>query len=104
MFIEHLKGITSTLTSDHILNLFQELEGTFPDDKDNMILMLREFLNLDPHTRMLYQVGRRTGILSNLTQLDDPETVDRIKATCRRHAVTLENLDKTMNTLMAQYL
>ena len=44
LFIENLEGITSVLKSDHILNLLQELEGKFPEDKGRMIDLLQSFL------------------------------------------------------------
>ncbi len=33
VFIKNLEGIQSTLVSDHILNLLEELEGKFPRPK-----------------------------------------------------------------------
>ena len=46
LFIESLEGITSTIKSDHILNLFQEVEGTLPEDKNRMASVIKRFLSL----------------------------------------------------------
>ena len=46
LFLEHLNGITSMVKSDHILNLFQEVEGRLPDDQAAMTGTIRAFLSL----------------------------------------------------------
>ncbi|MEJ2202127.1 MAG: radical SAM protein, partial [Desulfuromonadaceae bacterium] len=73
MFIGHLQGISSTVKSDHILNLLQEVEGQLPQDQGRMTAPIRTFLTMEPQTQMLYIVGRRTGILNCLADLDDIE-------------------------------
>jgi hypothetical protein len=45
--IESLNGITSVVKSDHILNLFSEVEGTLPEDKERMLEPLRTFLSME---------------------------------------------------------
>jgi len=47
-FIEQLDGVTSAVRSDHILNLFQDLEGALPGDKERMTGILRTFLAMAP--------------------------------------------------------
>jgi radical SAM superfamily enzyme len=37
LFVENLDGIESTIVSDHILNLLEELEGTLPEDKERLL-------------------------------------------------------------------
>jgi len=72
LFLESLKGITSTVKSDHVLNLFTEVEGTLPADKEKMAAPIREFLRLSPQEQMLFCIGRRTHRLSTLTDLKNP--------------------------------
>ena len=62
LFIQSLEGIESTIKSDHILNLFQEVEGTLPRDKKRMTQVIEQFLSLDKQEQMLYQIGRRSGL------------------------------------------
>nr|NIS39534.1 radical SAM protein [Desulfuromonadales bacterium] len=47
LMLEHLDGITSTVKSDHILNLLQEVEGTLPGDREKMLAPLKAFLALE---------------------------------------------------------
>ena len=37
LLIENLEGITSIFVSDHILNLLEEVEGKFPEEKKKML-------------------------------------------------------------------
>ncbi len=97
LLIESLQGITSTVKSDHILNLLQEVEGTLPADKERMTNVIKRFLSMDLEEQLLYQIGRRTGVLSCLDDLTDqglrvhaarnltalkanPQNIDRITA------------------------
>jgi radical SAM superfamily enzyme YgiQ (UPF0313 family) len=72
LFLQNLQDISSWLASDHILNLFPQLEGRFPEDKPRMVKILEDFLAADPEHQRLYQVGRRCGMLAQLSDLDDP--------------------------------
>ena len=102
--LENLEGITSTIKSDHILNLFEEIEGNLPDDKERMTSVISSFLALPLHEQMLYQVGRRTGIFRRLTDLNDPAKRAHAEATCRRFQVTPENVDEAIDELMKQFI
>ncbi len=53
MFLEHLEGITSAVKSDHILNLFQEVDGNLPQDKGAITSPIKEFLAMDHEQQML---------------------------------------------------
>ena len=94
--IERLKGIRSVVKSDHVLNLFGDLEGTLPGDKDRMIAILRSFLEMEPELQTLYQVGRRLGVFSSLQDLDDPRKRALVEEECRSLNVTAENVDEVV--------
>lgn len=104
LFLEHLKGIDSTLKSDHILNLFEEIEGKLPDDKGKMIKLISTFLSLPDHEQMLYQVGRRTGIFRLLDDLQDPAKRSQAESTCDRFNITPENVDGAIEELMKRFI
>jgi hypothetical protein len=104
LFLENLRGITSTLKSDHILNLFEEIEGNFPGDREQMTAVIRNFLALSPPEQMLYQVGRRTGIFRRLADLNDPTKRSHAEATCKRFQVTPENIDQAIDDLIKQFI
>jgi hypothetical protein len=102
--IERLEGIRSVVKSDHILNLFEDLEGTLPHGKERMMGILRSFLDLQPDVRALYQAGRRLGIFSSLRDLDDPRKRARVERRCRRLTVTAENVDEIASALMRRFV
>jgi len=103
-FIERLEGITSVVKSDHILNLFGDLEGTLPRDKERMLAILGTFLAMDPDRQRLYQVGRRLGIFSCLSDMRDPRRLASAERTCRELGVTSDNVDEVIDQLMKRFI
>jgi hypothetical protein len=71
-FIQHLDGISTTLVSDHILNLLEEVEGTLPQDKQLMLDVVDRYLTLPGEERLLFQLGRRAGAIRYLDDLNNP--------------------------------
>jgi hypothetical protein len=103
-FLESLNGIESMIKSDHILNLFQEVEGKLPEERDRILAPLRAFARLDPDRQCLYQVGRRLGIFSRLSDMDSPHRIAKVEKTCRQHGITPENVDDTVDELMKRFI
>ena len=103
-FLEALDGITSSLASDHILNLFQDVEGRFPNDKETMCGAVRSFLALDPVEKMHYQVGRRLGLFHGVSGMRDSAHMKRVIDTCRQYSITPENVDSLVTELMTQFI
>jgi histone acetyltransferase (RNA polymerase elongator complex component) len=80
VFIEHLEGITSTVTSDHIMNLLEEVGGKLPEDKPRMLEVIRAYQELPDAERLIYRVGRRGGAFRSTRDLDrDPATCRKIR-------------------------
>lgn len=104
LMLDNLKGITSMIKSDHILNLLQEVEGRLPDDREQMTLPIRTFLALPPEERLVYLVGRRTGIFAKLSDLHDPELRNHAERACAAHGVTLNNVDEFTADMMKRFI
>jgi hypothetical protein len=104
LFIDNLQDIGSTVKSDHILNLFQEVEGRLPQDRAKMAAPIRDFLNMHPQEQMLYMVGRRTGILTRLTDLEDQELRGQAEKALIDHRVTLENVETWTAETMRHFI
>lgn len=80
LFIETLDGITSTVTSDHIMNLLEEVNGTLPDDKGKMLAVVQAYQGLSENDRLIYRAGRRGGAYRSIDDLkQDPATYQKIK-------------------------
>ncbi|WP_020675207.1 radical SAM protein [Geopsychrobacter electrodiphilus] len=104
LFIETLNGISSTLKSDHILNLFQEIEGTFPQDKPAMLGVIQRFQKLPAAEQVIYQVGRRMGLFVRLDDLERPDCRARAVDACQRFNITPENVDLVIEELMKRFI
>jgi len=104
LLLDNLNGITSTVKSDHILNLFQEVEGRLPEDKERMTAPLRTFLAMPPEEQLTYMVGRRTGIFSKLEDLHDSELRNHAEKARTAHRVTLDNVDDFTLEMMKRFI
>jgi radical SAM superfamily enzyme YgiQ (UPF0313 family) len=104
LFLESLEGITSTVKSDHVLNLFPEVEGTLPDDKEKMTAPIREFLRLSPREQMVFSIGRRTHRLSRMADLNDPVKRRYAEQTCVDLDATIEDLDIIVDSIMKRFI
>ncbi len=104
IFLESLHGITSTIRSDHILNLLPEIDGTLPDDHDRLIATVKTFLSLTPEQQCLFQLGRRLGIFAGLQDLHNPLKVSRVEGLCRDHGITPDNVDAVIEDLMRRFI
>lgn len=80
LFIDRLDGITSTVTSDHIMNLLEKVSGKLPGDKEKMLAVVKAYQDLPDLDRMIYRVGRRGGAYHSPEDLkSDPATYRKIK-------------------------
>jgi radical SAM superfamily enzyme YgiQ (UPF0313 family) len=80
IFIENLDGITSTVTSDHIMNLLEEVDGKMPEEKEKMLDVVKAYQELPESERLIYRVGRRGGAYRSTDDLKrDPVTYEKIK-------------------------
>ncbi len=104
MFIENLEGITSIIKSDHILNLFEEVEGAMPEDKEYMLSVIRSFLSMNPERRCLYQVGRRLGLFHCLGDVNNGRRMAKVEKICHEIGITSENVDETIDELMKRFI
>ena len=79
LFIENLE-VTSTVTSDHIMNLLEEVEGKLPEEKQKMLNVIRKYQELSPLDKLIYRVGRRGGTYRSVDDLKrDPVTYAKIR-------------------------
>jgi radical SAM superfamily enzyme YgiQ (UPF0313 family) len=80
LFIETLENVTSMVTSDHIMNLLEEVTGKMPEDKDKMLDVIKQYQELSDPDRLVYRVGRRGGTYRSTDDLQrDPVTYKKIK-------------------------
>ncbi|HDI59356.1 MAG TPA: radical SAM protein [Desulfobacteraceae bacterium] len=103
-FLASLDGITSYVASDHILNLFQEIEGRLPEDRPAMLAVIDGFFALPPAEQTLYQVGRRMGLFSRLDHLEQAGRRRQVEEVCRHYGITPDNVDTVITEMMRQFV
>ncbi len=102
--IENLDGITGVVQSDHILNLFENVKGKLPEDKDKMLAILKGFLEMEPEKQAIYQVGRRLGLFSGTDDMKSSARMVRAQKACAQFGITPENVDDVIDELMRRFI
>jgi radical SAM superfamily enzyme YgiQ (UPF0313 family) len=102
LFIEELNGITSYFTSDHILNLLEEVEGQLPGDKPKMKGIIDRYLALPEGERINYRLGRRAGFYRKLDDLNNPLLFQKVQ--CLLEATSPQGVEGTIAGLMERYI
>ncbi len=105
LLIESLGNVHSTLTSDHIRNLLEEVSGKLPDDRESMLAVIDEYLALPPEDKILFRIGRRGGALRSVRELQDPLTRLRLERARRTLESELgKDIEFVINELAAQHI
>jgi len=104
LFLQSLAGITSRVKSDHILNLFEEIDGVLPDDRERMLAVIHRFLAMDPEEQVLYQIGRRIGLFRRLDDCRDPRLRQQALGYVEQFMATPANVDQISDALMQQFI
>ena len=105
LFIENLEGINSTFVSDHILNLLEEVEGKFPEEKEEMLARIDRYLALSAEEKANFRLGRRTGFYRSMDDLSNPELRLQVEKAIRR--IELERpgeIEKVLSNLMESFI
>ena len=104
LMISGLEGISSTLKSDHILNLLPEVRGRLPEDKDAMLGAIDRFLNLSGEMQMLFRIGRRTGRITRLDSLQSSGKADQLREIADMNHINHDNIDEICDTLLKRFI
>ncbi len=107
LFIETLDGITSMVTSDHIMNLLEEVTGRLPQDKEMMLEVIRKYQALSDLDRTIFRIGRRGGTYRSTDDLEhDTVTYGKIK-NLYHHIESkegIEGVEKAVTDMVDRYI
>lgn len=103
-FLDNLSGIKSRVKSDHVLNLFPEVDGILPTDKEKMMAPIRHFLELEPLEQMIFCIGRRTHRIGRISDLENPQQREYVLRVCSELGATVENMDQVIDSLMQRFI
>jgi len=101
LFIASLEGIGSTVASDHIMNLLEEVGGKLPGDREKMIGVIDRFLGMETDDRESFIVGRRLGRYGGLSDLDGSADIEEVKIRLKR---AYGSLDEGIMQLLRNYI
>ncbi|MEW6184697.1 MAG: radical SAM protein [Thermodesulfobacteriota bacterium] len=107
LMIDHLEGISSTLTSDHMMNLLEDINGTLPRDKGRMLAGLDAYLELPEEDRLLYRFGRRGGVFRSVKDMRDlvlKRKVEKALEEVRAEYPEREGVEAFLRQLGEQYM
>ena len=104
LFLESLDNIHSKIKSDHILNLFETLNGQMPRDKEKLIRIIDQFFDLAEEDRVVYQIGRRMGFFRGPGDMENSPHMAQVHQACRKFGVTPENVDQVIEQLMKRFV
>jgi radical SAM superfamily enzyme YgiQ (UPF0313 family) len=104
LFISGLEGVQSVVKSDHMLNLITEVDGKLPEDRDKMLAALDWFLELPEEDKLLFRVGRRTGIMSSIADFRNSALYDTVTRICAQNDIRPDNADSIVRKLMNRFV
>jgi histone acetyltransferase (RNA polymerase elongator complex component) len=105
LFISLLDGVSSRVTSDHIMNLLEEVGGKLPEDRSAMLAVIDRYLAMPPEEKLLFRLGRRGGALRSLDEFNDPRIRERLQF-AMKDLVSEEagDVEKLITELADQYI
>ncbi|MEI8172859.1 MAG: radical SAM protein [Deltaproteobacteria bacterium] len=105
IFIEKLDGIETTIVSDHILNLLEELEGQFPLDKERLLAIIDGYFSLSDEERLIYRIGRRRGIYRSINDLSDRAVYMRLRSILDHYGIgDTKQMERDLYGIMHHYI
>jgi len=105
LFISLLDGVSSRVTSDHIMNLLEEVCGKLPEERSAMLAAMDRYLEMPDEERLLFRLGRRGGALRSLDDLNDPLLRQRLQLAMKELvSETSGDVEKLITELADQYI
>jgi len=102
LLLESLENITSYVKSDHSYNLLQEIDGRLPEDKGRLLEILRTFIGMSPGDRAIFQVGKRSGHLVQLSDMESSGRCRQVEDICRQSGITPDNVDEQLHGMIQE--
>ncbi len=104
LFVENLKGITTHIKSDHVLNLLPEVNGKLPERKEKILRVMRDYLALSTREQNVFRFGRRWGLVQNLSHWKKPGVAQQIEEIMKAQGVNDDNIDELIPVQMTRFI
>jgi radical SAM superfamily enzyme YgiQ (UPF0313 family) len=103
--LEHIEGVDGYLYSDHIINMFEEVNGNMKTDKDKMLSVFAAFEALGIQEQREYQVARRMGMVRSLAQFSKLNARERESVSAQLAQLeTSESFEAFLSRLLRRYI
>lgn len=99
--IAALEGITSSIQSDHMMNLIEDSNGKLPEDKEMILKPLDRFLSLDSDEQDSFIVARRTGNIRFFSDYRKNSAYDNLRDSAKAQ---FGSVDKAVLALSGRFL
>ncbi len=96
--------VTSEFKSDHIINLLMEVEGKLPQDKDRLLSIIRQYLDMPDEERLNFQLGRRMGLYETLSDMQETGRHDRVQESIRRIRERGDDVDEVIRRIKDRFI
>jgi hypothetical protein len=101
LFIENLADFTGYLYSDHIINLLPEVQGQFPEAKEDILALIDRFFKLSQEDKETFIVGRRMGIFNRIADLKPNYQVEETKKYLKQK---FGSIDRGVHEFLKNYI
>lgn len=91
LFVECLGEVTSTIESDHIMNLIEDIRGTMPGDRSQILSLIDSYLSSPEGHRESFIVARRLGMAENFRGFKSNAEIDKIKIQLKHQYGSTDN-------------
>ena len=101
LFVENLGDITSTIKSDHMMNLLENVEGSMPADRGRILSVIDRYLGMSIDDRESFIIGRRLGLYRLLSDFGRDGQVEAVK---RELKSRFGSVDAAVMELLKNYI
>ncbi len=103
LLLENLR-VTSTIVSDHILNLLEEIEGKLPWDMPRLLAVVNGYLDMPEERRANFRLGRRLGHYRTLGDMEDKRRFAEVEGLRRSLLERGEDQEEFIVKHLARYV
>lgn len=98
-------GVDTRIVSDHIINLLQAVKGSLARDKEKMLGIIDEYLELPEYDKRMFQIARRMGQVISLKEMSrlSPAATKELQRIVKQGGDDAQWTEK-MNSIIGRYI
>jgi len=92
------------IANDHIANLLPDATGKYPCDKEKIVDAVSRFVNMPKYEQTVYRIGRRSGLIGSIADLENRQLVDYIKRIMEEYGINEDNADEFVERALRRFI